>query len=348
MNSLRKIDLFIFIPILILNTLSILILNSISPSLFPNYYVYLALSFILFFIFSNIDYKIISFFSFYIYCFSILLLIVVLFVGQATRGAVRWIPLGSFSIQPAEIIRPFLIIFWATFFASDKLSLKRFLYGVFFVSLPLVLILIQPSLGLSILTFSAFLGVLFSLPIDKKKILIPFFFLISLIPFIYLLLAPYQKQRILTFLNPTNDPFGAGYNTIQSMMAVGSGGFFGRGLGNGIQTQLRFLPEKHTDFVFAAIAEEIGFFGVMIVFACYLVIFWRIVDLMSRVRDSSVLAFISGVFFTFLAQVFINIGMNIGLMPVTGITLPLLSAGGSSLLSVMIAFGIINSISKKQ
>jgi len=348
MISLKKVDFFLVIPIFFLISLSVLILNSISPYLFPNYYLYILTSVVLFVIFSNLDYEIISFFSRYIYWFSIFLLVLVLFVGKVTRGSIRWIPLGSFSIQPAEIVRPFLIIFWANYLASKKLTIKRFAFLLVLFFLPVSLILIQPSLGVSILTAVSFLGVVFSLPIDKKKIFLPLFFIVLAVPLIYSFLAPYQKQRIKTFLSPTADPFGAGYNSIQSMMAVGAGQFFGRGLGKGVQTQLQFLPEKHTDFVFAAIAEEMGFVGSLLVLFAYLFLFWRLAALISETKSVSVRAFISGLFFTLLVQVFVNIGMNMGIVPVTGVTLPLLSAGGSSLISIMISLGLVNGISKRK
>jgi len=348
MITLKKVDFFLVIPIFFLIFVSVLILNSISPYLFPNYYLYILVSILLFVIFSNLDYEVVSFLSRYIYWFSIFLLVLVLFVGKVTRGSIRWIPLGYFSIQPAEIVRPFLIIFWANYLASKKLTIKRFAFLLILFFLPVSLILIQPSLGVSILTAVSFLGVIFSLPIDKKKIFLPLFFIVLAVPLIYSFLAPYQKQRINVFLKPTSDPFGAGYNSIQSMMAVGSGQLFGRGLGKGVQTQLQFLPEKHTDFVFAAIAEEMGFVGSLLILFAYFFLFWRLTALMSEIKLFPVRAFISGLFFTLLVQVFVNIGMNMSIVPVTGITLPLLSAGGSSLISMMISLGLVNGISKRR
>lgn len=347
MISLKKIDFFLVIPIFFLISLSVLILNSISPYLFPNYYLYILVSILLFIVFSKLDYEVISFLSRYIYWFSIFLLVLVLFVGEVTRGSIRWIPLGSFSIQPAEIVRPFLIIFWADYLTSKKLTTKRFFVFLASFFLPVFLILIQPSLGVSILTAVSFLGVFLLLPIDRRKLFLPLLFSALIIPVFYLFLAPYQKQRIKTFLDPTLDPFGTGYNSIQSMMAVGAGQFLGRGLGKGVQTQLQFLPEKHTDFVFAAIAEELGFMGSLFVLIAYFFLFWRLTKLMLEAKSHSVRAFLSGLFFTLLVQVLVNIGMNMNLVPVTGITLPLLSSGGSSLISIMISLGLVNGISKR-
>lgn len=348
MNFLKRVDFFLFIPIILLISISILILNSISSSLFPNYYIYIAVSIFLFFIFSNIDYEMFSSFYHLIYFICLFLLILVLLIGNITRGSVRWISLGNLTIQPAEIVRPFLVLFWSSFIAANtRLTFKRSFVLFMSFLLPVFLILIQPSLGVSILTAVSFFGVVLSLPIDKKFIFFPFLVIILLIPLIYFFLAPYQKQRIKTFLNPSIDPFGAGYNSIQSMIAVGSGQVFGRGLGKGIQTQLQFLPEKHTDFVFAAIAEEMGFLGVLFIFMAYFFLFWRLVDLMSKKKSILAVAFTSGLFFTLLFQLFVNIGMNMALMPVTGVTLPLVSAGGSSLISIMISLGLVSGIYKR-
>ncbi|BCX14832.1 MAG: cell wall shape-determining protein [Patescibacteria group bacterium] len=345
-SFLKDLDPVITISISLLVFLSVLTLNSIAPNLFPVYYFYILLGVILFFLFSRIDYEIISFFSPYIYWFSIFILFLVLLVGNVTRGAVRWIPLGSFTIQPAEIVRPFLIVFWS-YYLTQKLTLNRLFKAIFLFLLPIFLIVIQPSLGVSILTAISFIGVFLSLPFDKKKLFFPMILMLIIIPFSYLFLAPYQKQRIQTFLNPSRDPFGAGYNSIQSMMAVGSGMIFGRGLGKGVQTQLQFLPERHTDFVFAAISEEMGFIGSFLVLALFLVVFIRLLNLMSKVKLASAFAFLSGLFVTLLVQVFVNVGMNMGLMPVTGITLPFVSSGGSSFLALMTAFGIVTSIYRK-
>lgn len=168
--------------------------------------------------------------------------------------------------------------------------------------------------------------------------------MLFLAPVFYMKLESYQKQRIITFINPNNDPQGAGYNIVQSIIAVGSGGFFGRGLGSGIQTQLRFLPERNTDFVFASVAEELGFLGVLILILFYSFLFLRIIHIMSLVRYDIGKLYISGFFLGFLFQTFVHMGMNLGIMPVTGVPLPIISAGGSSLLATMISLGIASSV----
>ncbi len=205
-------------------------------------------------------------------------------------------------------------------------------------------VLIISLLFLTITLSVSFLGVLLASSFDRKKILWGLFILSFLIPISYTMLAPYQKQRIMTFINPQSDPYGAGYNSIQSTIAVGSGGLFGRGLGQGIQTQLRFLPERKTDFVFASIAEELGLLGVLILILFYSILFLRIIYIASSAKFEFVRLYISGIFLGLLFQVFVHVGMNLGIMPVTGVPLPIVSAGGSSLLATMISLGIASSI----
>jgi rod shape determining protein RodA len=153
-------------------------------------------------------------------------------------------------------------------------------------------------------------------------------------------MADYQKARILTFLDPGKDPYGAGYNSIQAMITVGAGKFLGRGLGKGVQTQLSFLPERHTDFIFASIAEEMGFFGTFLLLVGLLFLFWRLSGIITDARSPSARAFVAGVFLTLFVQTFVHIGMNMGLLPITGVPLPLVSAGGSSLLGTSLAFAL--------
>jgi len=253
----------------------------------------------------------------------------------------RWIPIGSISIQPSEIVRPFLLIFFANYITEKRLTLKRLVNVVLLMTLPLFLILVQPSLGVAALTAVGFLGVILASEIDKKNIL---YFAISgllILPLVFLLLQPYQKQRVMTFLDPSKDPLGAGYNAIQSTISVGSGKIFGRGLGRGVGTQLSFLPERHTDFIFASVAEEMGFVGAIVLLTLTFFLFLRIVIYMENAISIPARVFLSGLFLTLFAQVAIHVGMNMGLFPITGVPYPLVSAGGSSLLATITALGIV-------
>ena len=211
---------------------------------------------------------------------------------------------------------------------------------------PFILVLLQPDLGSAFLLVGLWLILLLFFGISKRQALIlgASGVVMSLIGWV-LVLADYQKARLLSFLNPDFDPLGQGYNVAQSVIAVGSGQFFGRGLGFGSQSQLRFLPEAHTDFVLAVIAEELGFVGLLLVFAAFVILFWRLGRLAIRVGDGFTTYLVLGVGSIIFLQFVVNVGMNLGLMPVTGITLPFVSYGGSSILFFIIMIGIVESVS---
>lgn len=338
---LQKFDWLLALPVFLLLTFSLFVLNSVSPSLFPSYYWYFGLGTLIFFIFSLFDFEIVSAFSKYFYIISIILLFATIVVGQVTRGTVRWIPIGSLSLQPSEIVRPFLLIFFANFVSEKKLNLKRLIQIALLMAFPLVLILIQPSLGVTALTAIGFLGIFLASEIDKKSILYIVCSVLVVAPIVFLLLAPYQKARITAFLDPSKDPQGAGYNAIQSTISVGSGKLLGRGLGKGVGTQLSFLPERHTDFIFASVAEEMGFVGAIVLLLITAFLFFRIISYTENTINIPARLFIGGLFLTLFAQTIIHVGMNMGLLPITGVPYPLVSAGGSSLLATMTSLGIV-------
>ena len=338
-----KIDLFFVTPIILLIVFSLIVLNSISPSVFPSYYIYIVLGVIFYLTFSLLGFEIVSVFAKYLYVISILLLVITLIIGQVTRGTVRWIPIGSFSIQPSEIVRPFLLIYFANYISEKRLTIKRLFSAVLLMFIPLLLILVQPSLGVTALTAIGFLGIFLASEINKKNIFILFaIFLVSL-PIVFFALKPYQRDRITAFLDPSKDPQGVGYNAIQSTISVGSGKLLGRGLGRGVGTQLSFLPERHTDFVFASISEEMGFIGSIVLMTLTFLILFRVVGYIENPINIPARLFLSGFLLTYFAQVFVHVGMNMGLLPITGIPFPLVSAGGSSLISTMIGLGIVSS-----
>lgn len=320
--------------------LSGIVLSSIAPNLFPLQFVYLGVGILAFWFFSQIDFDIISLFSKHLYIISIILLIMTLIIGQVTRGTIRWIPLGPITLQPAEFVRPLLLVFFANYLTSSKITLSKLVKALGLLIIPAFLILIQPSLGVSILTVVGFFGVLISSNFNKKYILGGLAAAILLIPLFWQVMAPYQKQRVLSFMNPSADPLGAGYNSLQSTIASGAGKIFGRGLGRGIQTQLAFLPEKQTDFIFAAVSEEMGFVGASLMLAATFIILLRLIKFIENSVSPAARAYISGFFLIYLLQVFIHVGMNLGMLPITGLPFPLVSAGGSSLLATMIGLGI--------
>jgi rod shape determining protein RodA len=339
MSKTPRFDLPLVISMCFLITLSFFILKSIAPNLFPGYLLLILLSILAFILFSFLDFDILSLFSRHFYIGSISLLVLTLLAGRITRGVVRWIPLGALTLQAAEITKPFLLIFFANNFFRK--------YTIPLMIIPLVLILVQPSFGVTFLLAIGFLGIFLALSSNKKHFLYLGIGLLVLLPLVFYLLAPYQKSRILSFLKPSLDPQGAGYNSIQSVISVGSGGSWGRGLGKGIQTQLSFLPEKQTDFVFAAISEELGFVGSVLTISAIFLILWRLTVFMNQAKSPEARAYLSGLFATILAQVVIHVGMNLGILPITGIPFPLVSAGGSSLLATMIGLGIAQGTRKR-
>lgn len=338
---MRKIDWLFVIPIFLLLAFSFFILKSVSPSLFPSYYLYFILGILIFLFFSLFDFEIISAFSPFLYVISIVLLLITLVIGQVTRGTVRWIPIGTFSLQPSEIVRPFLLVFFANYVCEKKLTFKRLTQILLLMGLPLFLILVQPSLGVTALTALGFLGIFLASEADKKIFLYLGIVALILIPVVFFFLAPYQKQRITAFMDPTHDPLGAGYNAVQSTISVGSGKLLGRGLGKGVGTQLSFLPERHTDFIFASVAEEMGFVGAIVLLMLTGFLFFRIISYTENAINIPARLFLGGLFLTLFAQTVIHVGMNMGMLPITGVPYPLVSAGGSSLLATLTSLGIV-------
>lgn len=333
-------DITLSLSIFTLIVFGLFILNSVAPTLYPLYFVYILMGVLFFWFFSQIPFDVTSLFSKYFYIGSLLLLVSTLIIGQVTRGTIRWIPIGGLTLQPGELVRPFLLIFFASYLTKSELTFNRLFRAIGLLSLPAFLILIQPSLGVTILTLVGFLGILIASDFNKRHVLTGALIVIGLIPLFWFIMQPYQKTRITSFLNPQTDPLGSGYNSIQSQVAVGSGKLTGRGLGRGVQTQLAFLPERSSDFIFASISEELGFIGSGLVMILTFLILWRLTRLMEYAVNQSARAYLSGFFLIYFVQVVIHIGMNLGLLPVTGLPLPLVSAGGSSLLATMIGLGI--------
>ncbi|OGM05311.1 hypothetical protein A2715_05525 [Candidatus Woesebacteria bacterium RIFCSPHIGHO2_01_FULL_39_32] len=334
-------DTILILTIIILIVVGTFVLRSIAPYVFPSHFIYLGIGAFLFFLLTRIDWDIFYIFSPHLYIFSIFLLITTLIIGQVTRGAVRWIPLGVVNLQPSEVVRAFLLLYWARYITEREINSKRLIKLFLLFFLPFILIIIQPSLGVAILTAIGFLGILLASSIEKKYFLIGLGVFVAIFPLLWFILQPYQKARVITFLDPESDPLGAGYNSIQSMISVGSGRLFGRGLGEGVQTQLAFLPENHTDFIFAAISEELGFLGAILTITLSFALFLNLIGYVSNALDPSARAYTTGVFLILLAQSIIHIGMNMGLFPITGVPLPFVSAGGSSIVGTFISIAIV-------
>lgn len=303
----------------------------------------------LFFAFSNYHY--LKSYSVAIYFALIILLLAVLLWGSTVRGTVGWIGLGSFHIQPVEIAKLGLIVFLASFISRKKMELGevgRLIASLVLTSIMIFIVLRQPDFGSAMVLFGIWFGMVLISGISKKL-----FFILTLASIILALVAwigfaDYQKARVLNLIKPEFDPQGSGYNVIQSMVAVGSGGLIGKGIGHGSQSQLNFLPEKHNDFIFAMVAEELGLLGSMIVIILFFIIFYRIKLIATRAPDNFGYLLAGGILIMYFIQVVVNIGMNVGIVPVTGIPLPFLSYGGSFLITVFIALGMLLNINAKK
>jgi len=332
--------------VFILLFLGLFVLKSIFPSLFIQQLIWAILGIFVFFIFSNIDYEHYEKLSWVFYFVSIFFLLITFLFGVITRGSVRWLEIGGVGIQSSELVKPFLILFLAGFLSDQRIGLKRIIYSGLLTALIALMIFLQPDLGSSLVVLFIWLGMILAKSIKGKWIASGLVLLGLFFPLFWRFLKDYQKERIFTFLNPSSDPLGSGFNLIQSKIAVGSGQFFGRGLGRGTQSHLQFLPERHTDFIFASLAEELGFVGSLILILLFFFLLLKILLLAVNSKDRFASLVCIGVFSLLFIQIFVNIGMNLGLLPITGLTLPLISYGGSSILSTMIALGVISSIAK--
>lgn len=344
--SFKLFNIPIILCSLLLISIGILVIYSSSVELAIQQAVFTLVGILTFLFISQLEVKSIKNLIFPLYIIIVLLLILVLFLGIETRGSVRWIPLGIFNIQPSEFAKPVLILFLAQFWSKNLPSWINILKSLA-LSLPLVLLIFkQPDLGSSLTLIAIWFGMLFGARVSFKKFLILGLIALFIVPTSWLFLHDYQKQRITSFLSPGSDPLGRGYNLIQSTIAVGSGEFFGRGLGRGTQSRLQFLPEFRTDFIFASIAEEMGFLGSLIILSLYLFLFFCCIKIANSVDDLFNFLIIFGSLSMLVFQVFVNIGMNLGLLPITGITLPLISYGGSSLIATLFSLGMISSAEK--
>lgn len=299
-----------------------------------------------FYLLLHIDYRYFEDYAIALYVAGVLVLIAVLFFGVTVRGTRGWFTLASFTIQPVEFLKIVLIVMLA-YFLSRRKDINRFLPlcgSLSIVSVCAALVYLQPDFGSMAVLFVIWFGMLFVM-----RMRISYILLILGLSFISMLftwrfmLAPYQRERVTTFLNPTSDISGAGYNVIQSKIAVGSGRLIGRGLGLGPQSTLNFLPEQEADFIFSVISESLGFLGGALVIILYAFLLSRILHLALTLPDEFGALLAVGIFFWFAFQGFSNIAMNMGIAPVFGVPIPFLSYGGSSLLASILAIGILES-----
>lgn len=340
----KSINLPLLISSILLLSIGTLVIYSSSKEQALQQLVFGLIGIIFFIGISNFDYRALKSLIKPLYILILVLLVFVFLIGVESHGSVRWIPLGIFNIQPSEFAKPILVLLLADFWGKKLPSWRNIFLSLTLIAPVSLLIFKQPDLGTTLTIIVLWMVMVFAARISLKKILSLVLIIGLVLPLAWLTLHNYQRARIISFLSPGSDPLGVGYNIIQSTIAVGSGQFLGRGLGQGTQSRLQFLPEFRTDFIFASISEELGLVGACLLLLIYFFISFYSYFLSQSSRDSFGYLIILGVTSILLFQTVVNIGMNIGIFPITGITLPLVSYGGSSVISTMIAFGFISSV----
>jgi rod shape determining protein RodA len=353
-NTKSSIDWIVFFAALTLCGLGLLTMNSFNGTdpFFVRQLIWIAAGVAVFFIASTVDWRFLrnSGVAASIYGVLIVPLLFLIVLGTAVKGAKSWLSIGTLGIEPVEFVKLALIIALAKYFSRRHIEIRNFrhiLVSGVYAGLVFVLVALQPDFGGAIIIFLLWLGMVLVSGISWRHLLTVVvvgataFTLLWFVGF-----HDYQKQRILTFLNPTANIRGAGYNAYQSTVAVGSGQLFGKGIGYGTQSKLRFLPEYQTDFIFAAFSEEWGFIGILIVFSLFGIIFWRIFVAASRGASNFETLFAFGILFYFFAHFLLHVGINMGVLPVTGTTIPFMSYGGSHILAEFLSLGMLSGMSR--
>jgi len=294
------------------------------------------------------NYRLLRSYAATLFILSAGMLLAVLFFGVNHRGTKGWFSLGLFDFQPVEIAKIAIVVIIAAILSSRKsrtMHLREFLITALPTFSLVILVMMQPDFGSAALIIGTWLTIILFAGLDRRIIAaLAGTGIAAALAGWFIFFQEFQKNRIMAFLQPESDPLGSGYNVTQAKIAIGSGRIFGRGLGFGSQSQLRFLPEAQTDFIFASIAEQLGFMGIVLLLSAFILIFWRIIVLLKKNKDDFTGYLIIGLGALIFIQMTVNIGMNLGMLPVTGLPLPLVSYGGSSMISSMIVFGIIESV----
>ena len=346
---LKSVDYFLFLAMILLLVFGLTVILSTNREAFGRQIIFAITGLVIYLGASILDYRLLKSASIGLYLVVLGLLGLVLISGVITRGAVRWLEfgVGQFrQFQPSEFSKIALILLLASLLRNRvaSLSFKIFLASLALAAVPVVLVYFQPDLGTSIILFTIWLGILVTAGLKPVYLFLMAASGLGLLVPLWSILKDYQRQRIISFLNPALDPLGGGYNVLQAIIAVGSGQVWGRGFGRGTQSHLQFLPEHYTDFIFASLSEEWGFVGSLLLLLFFVVLLVRILMVAQEAGDDFGTLIAVGVFSFLLPQVFINIGMNLGIMPITGIPLPLVSYGGSSLWVTMVALGLVQSV----
>jgi len=359
-SKMLKNDWVLLFSTLLLMAIGLVVLYSISVampqdgglSIFWRQIIFAAVGIAAMIFFSLTNYQIFKLRSSLIYFATLAALVLVLVFGTTIRGTSGWIDFGFFNVQLVEVAKLSMIIFLASFISQKKMELGetgRLVASIILCGIMIILVVKQPDFGSAMVLVGIWLGMTIISGVSAKKMAIIALAGVIIAVLGWFQLRPYQKDRIFSLVKfGVVDPQGSGYNVIQSIIAVGSGGFSGKGIGHGSQSQLNFLPEKHTDFIFASIAEELGLLGSFFVIGLYGIIFYRIRKIALSAPDNFGYLIVVGIMCMLLVQILENIGMNIGIMPVAGIPLPLLSYGGSSLVVVLASIGILNNIYSKK
>ncbi len=350
-DRLLALDFFLIFIVITIGSVSVFAIHSTESGEFSyytkNHLIRLVTFFFMFLILSfvKITFWYRNAYIFYLIC--LFLLIVVLFFGITASGSKRWVNLYFLNLQPSELMKIAIIVCFARYYhrmqSADIQSYRYLVIPVILLIIPCYLVIAQPDLGTSILIAGSGIVVIWIAGLNIKYFVYSSLLLLVSFPFIVSILKPYQKARILTFFNPDRDPLGAGYQIIQSKIAIGSGGFFGKGYLKGTQSYLEFLPEKHTDFIFTLFSEEFGFLGSIILMLLYILLISRVISIGFSVRSYFAKLYCFGFASAIFIYVFVNIAMVLGLLPIVGAPLPIMSYGGSSMLSIMLGLSIVMS-----
>lgn len=341
-------DWGLLLPAVVLVILSLTTLFSINFSYFRTQLIFFILSLFAYFFFSNINLEVFKPYLKPFYIISVFLLIFVLILGIKSHGAVRWLTIFGFSIQLSEILKPLLAFAFVYYLSKNGRNAKTLVISALLLLPVVLLIAMQPDLGSALIYAFVMLFALIVLGFPLIGFGVVTAISVGFFPIFWSSLKTYQKQRLLTFIHPSTDALGAGYNAAQAVIAVGSGMFFGKGLGEQTQSGLNFLPERQTDFIFATLSEALGFFGSLLVLCVFGILLFRIYRIYLDTQDSKTKYYALIAFFLILFQAFVNIGMNIGILPIVGVPLPFISYGGSSLLSSFVLLGILTNMSRKK
>ncbi len=350
-EKLKSVDYFLILIIILIGVISVFAIYSTERGEFSFYTKNHLLRFLVFFgMFLVLSFVRITFWyknAYFFYAVCVSLLFITLFFGLMASGSRRWLDLYFLNLQPSEIMKIAIIVCFARYYhriqTAEIQNYKFILVPIILLLIPCYLVVQQPDLGTSILIAGTGITIIWLAGLNIKYFVYSGLLLIVSLPFAVSILKPYQKSRILTFFNPDRDPLGAGYQIIQSKIAIGSGGFFGKGYLKGTQSYLEFLPEKHTDFIFTLFSEEFGFLGSILLLLLYILLIYRIIIIgfysKSFFSKLFCFGFASGIFL----YIFVNISMVLGLLPIVGAPLPIMSYGGSSMLSIMLGLSIVMS-----